>query len=89
MYALLVILGAVIAALGVVIAVPGWPLLGREFDGSIVTPGAVAVVGGLILVGLGLAVRVLSRIERALAARPLPRPVHHAWSVRLDRPWTA
>lgn len=74
MYALLVILGAVIAALGVVIAVPGLPLLGREFDGSIVTPGAVAVVGGLILVGLGLAVRVLSRIERALAARPLPRP---------------
>ena len=74
MYALLVILGAVIAALGVVIAVPSLPLLGREFDGSIVTPGAVAVVGGLILVGLGLAVRVLSRIERALAARPLPRP---------------
>ena len=74
MYALLVILGAVIAALGVVIAVPGWPLLGREFDGSIVTPAAVAVVGGLILVGLGLVVRVLYRIERALATRPLPRP---------------
>ena len=74
MYALLVILGAVIAAFGVVIAVPGLPLQGREFDGSIVTPGAVAVIGGLILVGLGLVVRVLSRIERALAARPLPRP---------------
>jgi len=74
MHALLVILGVVIAAFGVVIAVPGLPLQGREFDGSIVTPGAVAVVGGLILVGLGLVVRVLSRIERALAARPLPRP---------------
>jgi len=70
----LVILGGVIAVLGVVIDVPGLPLQGREFDGSIVTPGAVAVVGGLILVGLGLAVHVLTRIERALAARPLPRP---------------
>jgi hypothetical protein len=74
MYALLVVLGAAIAALGVVIAVSGLPLQGRDFDGSIVTPGAVAVVGGLILIGLGLTVRVLSRIERALAARPLPRP---------------
>ena len=74
MYAILVILGAIVAALGVVVAVPGLPLQGREFDGTIVTPGAVAVVGGLILIGLGLAVRVLSRIERALAARPLPRP---------------
>ncbi len=75
MYAFLLILGAVIAAAGVLIAVPGLPLDGREFDASIITPGAVALVGGLILIGLGLAVRVLGRIERALAARPSAQPV--------------
>jgi hypothetical protein len=73
MYAFLLILGAVTAAAGVLIAAAGLPILGHEFDASIITPGAVAVVGGLILIGLGLAVRVLSRIEQALAARPLPR----------------
>jgi hypothetical protein len=73
MYALLLILGAVIAVAGVLIGAAGLPILGHEFDASIITPGAVAIVGGLILIGLGLAIRVLSRIEQALATRPLPR----------------
>ena len=47
----------------------------RDYDASIVTPGAVAIVGGLILIGLALAVRALGRIEKALAARPLSHPV--------------
>ena len=75
MYAFLLILGAVIAAAGVVLIGPGLPFGGRDYDASIVTPGAVAIVGGLILIGLALAVRVLGRIEKALAARPLPHPV--------------
>jgi len=74
MYAFLLILGAVIAAAGVVLIGPGLPFGGRDYDASIVTPGAVAIVGGLILIGLALAVRVLGRIEKALAARPLPHP---------------
>jgi hypothetical protein len=73
MYVFLVILGALVALGGVVIALPGLPFEGREFDATIITPGAVALVGGLILIGLGLAVRVLSRIEKALAM-PLPLP---------------
>ena len=75
MYAFLLILGAVIAAAGVVLIGPGLPFGGRDYDASIVTPGAVAIVGGLILIGLALAVRVLGRIEKALAARPLGHPV--------------
>src|SRR5580692_4350444 len=75
MYVFLLILGAVIAAAGVVLIGPGLPFGGRDYDASIVTPGAVAIVGGLILIGLALAVRVLSRIEKALAARPLSQPV--------------
>ena len=74
MYAFLLILGAVIAAAGVVLIGPGLPFGGRDYDASIVTPGAVAIVGGLILIGLALAVRALGRIEKALAARPLPHP---------------
>jgi hypothetical protein len=74
MYAFLLILGAVIAAAGVVLVAAGVPIQGHEFDATIITPGAVAVVGGLILVGLGLAVRVLGRIEQSLAARPMSRP---------------
>ena len=77
MYAFLLILGAVIAAAGVVLIGPGLPLGGRDYDPSIVTPGAVAIVGGLILIGLALAVRVLGRIEKALAVRTLPHPVRH------------
>jgi hypothetical protein len=73
MYAFLLILGAVIAAAGVVLVAAGVPIQGHEFDATIITPGAVAVVGGLILIGLGLAVRVLGRIEQSLAARPVPR----------------
>jgi hypothetical protein len=75
MYAFLLILGVVIAAAGVVLIGPGLPFGGRDYDASIVTPGAVAIVGGLILIGLALAVRVLGRIEKALATRPLPHPV--------------
>jgi hypothetical protein len=74
MYAFLLILGGVIAAAGVVLIGPGLPFGGRDYDASIVTPGAVAIVGGLILIGLALAVRVLGRIEKALAARPFPQP---------------
>lgn len=77
MYAFLLILGAFIAAAGVVLIGPGLPFGGRDFDPSIITPGVVAIVGGLILIALALAVRVLARIEKALATRPLPHPVVH------------
>jgi hypothetical protein len=73
MYAFLLILGAVITVAGGILIAPGLPFQGREFDASIITPGAVAIVGGLILIGLGLAVRVLGRIEKALAVQPASR----------------
>jgi hypothetical protein len=91
MYAFLLILGAVIAAAGVVLIGPGLPFGGRDYDASIVTPGAVAIVGGLILIGLALAVRVLGRIEKALAARPLPHPVlqEEAAALAIEEPAAA
>jgi hypothetical protein len=77
MYAFLLISGAVIAVAGVLTAAAGLPILGHDFDPSVITPGAVFVVGGLILVAWGsslrLARRMLSRIEQVLPTQPLPR----------------
>jgi hypothetical protein len=73
MYLLLLVFGALLTAAGIVLAASGMPIHDRAFDVTIVTPGIVAAVGGLALIGLGLALRVLQRIEQALAARPMPR----------------
>jgi hypothetical protein len=88
MYAFLWILGAVIAAAGIVLIAAGAaPIEGHAFDASVITPGAVAIVGGLILIGLGLAVRVLNRIEQTLAARPVrPARPDAAGVVPAERP---
>jgi len=73
MYLLLLAFGAVLTVAGVVLAASGVSYYERAFDASIVTPGIVAAVGGLLLIGLGLALRVLGRIEQALAERPATR----------------
>ena len=69
----LLVLGAIVAAAGLVLA--PWGVVAPEgtFSVEVVTPGTIAAVGGLILVGMGLAVRQLQRIERALAVRAPPR----------------
>ncbi len=71
MYLVLLVFGALLAAAGLVLAVPGVSLHEHTFDATRVTPGIVAIIGGLVLIALGLALRVLRRIELALAARPI------------------
>jgi hypothetical protein len=71
---LLLLLGAVTAIAGVILVLSGVPVRDGTFDTEVVTPGTIAIVGGLLLVGLGLAVRQLQRIERVLAVRPMLRP---------------
>jgi hypothetical protein len=73
MYLLLLVFGALLSAAGIVLAASGVSIHERAFDAAVVTPGVVAVIGGLVLIGLGLALRVLHRIENAIAA-PMPRP---------------
>jgi hypothetical protein len=73
MYLLLLVFGAVLTAAGIVLAASGISIHDRAFDTSVVTPGTVAVIGGLVLFGLGLALRVLQRIEQSLTARQMPR----------------
>jgi hypothetical protein len=71
MYLLLLAFGGALSVAGILLAASGVSLHDRTFDTTIVTPGVVAAVGGLLLIGLGLALRVLQRIERALAHRPI------------------
>jgi len=75
MYLFLFAFGAVLSVAGLILAASGLSVHDHTFDVSLVTPGIVAVVGGLLLIGLGFALRVLQRIEHALETRPLmPRP---------------
>ena len=73
MYLLLLVFGALLTAAGVVLSASGISIHERAFDTTILTPGIVAVIGGLVLIGLGLALRVLQRIENVLATQPMPR----------------
>jgi hypothetical protein len=73
MYLLLLVFGAVLGAAGVVLSLSGVSLRDGTLDAAILTPGIVAAVGGLLLIGLGVGLRTLRRIEQALAVRPMPR----------------
>ena len=78
MYLVLFVFGALLTIAGVVLGTSGVSIHDRAFDPSLVTPGVVAAAGGLLLIGLGFALRVLQRIEMALASRPMPRAVRPA-----------
>lgn len=71
MYAFLLVLGAAITAAGLALVASGVSLQDRAFDVSSATPGIIAFVGGCILIGLGLVVRALVRVERALVTKPV------------------
>jgi hypothetical protein len=74
MYVFLLVLGALTTAAGLSLVASAVAQEGV----TAVTPGMIASVGGLVLIGLGLLVRELQRIERALAARPMPRATRPA-----------
>jgi len=69
----LLLLGVVTTAAGLALVASGLTIHDGAFNTDVITPGTIAAVGGLILVGIGLAVRELRRIERALTARPMAR----------------
>jgi hypothetical protein len=71
MYVLLLGLGAVLAAAGAALMGAGLSV----HDATVLTPGAIAGVGGLLVVGVALAVRALQRLERALRVLQAPTNV--------------
>jgi hypothetical protein len=73
MYLLFLASGAVVGAAGIILAIMGLPLRDGTFDAAVFTPGIVTAIGGFLVVGLGLGLRTLQRIEQALASRPTLR----------------
>ena len=65
----LLLLGVVTTAAGFALVASGASVREGALENDIITPGTIAAVGGLLLIGLGLAVRELQRIEQALAGR--------------------
>jgi len=74
MYALLMVFGVVVGAAGIALVGSGVSVQTHTFDPSVITPGMVAIVGGLLLIGIGIAVRQLGRIEKALARLAVGTP---------------
>jgi hypothetical protein len=75
MYVFLLVLGGLIAAAGAALMASGVSIKAHTLDSTFVTPATIAVIGGCILIGLGFVVRALQRVERALVARSVSRPV--------------
>jgi hypothetical protein len=67
MYLFLLAFGAVLSVAGLLLAASGLSVHDHTIDGSLMTSGLIAVVGGLLLIGLAFALRLLQRIEQALA----------------------
>lgn len=73
MSVVLYVLGVLSALAGVAAMVSGIPVKEFSFGDTLIGSGATALVGGLILIGLGAAVAQLQRIAEFLGARPLAR----------------
>src|SRR5436190_23579325 len=74
MHMALFVLGLLVAAAGFVTIGFGIPNYAFGFGNTLIIAGTVAVACGLILIGIAMAVRQLSRLADALGTRPMPRP---------------
>jgi len=73
MSVLLSVLGVLSVLAGVAAIAVGIPVKEFSFGNTLIESGTVAVVGGLIVLGLGAAIAQLHRIVEMLGARPLSR----------------
>jgi hypothetical protein len=78
MYVSLLVLGGLTSAIGLALVATGLTAHEAPLDPEFMTSGTIAIIGGLVLVGLGFAVRALQRIEALLAARAAPRTARPA-----------
>jgi hypothetical protein len=75
MYALLLMFGTAIVAAGIALVGSGVSIQDHTFDPGVITPGVVAVVGGLILIGLAFILQQLRNIEKAIVSRAVMGPI--------------
>jgi hypothetical protein len=69
----LLLLGVVTTAAGLILVGSGLGFRDGTFQTDILTPGTIAAVGGLLLIAFGLAVREMRRIEQSFALRSAAR----------------
>ena len=74
MYALLLSLSIIAAAIGVFTIGFGISVYQSSFGNSLIIAGTVAAVGGMVMFGLAVAVRQLRRMADAMGSRPAPAP---------------
>jgi hypothetical protein len=74
MYVSFLIVGTAIVAAGIALVGSGVSIQDHTFDPTVITPGAVAIVGGLILIVLAFVLQQLKNIERAIARRSVVSP---------------
>jgi hypothetical protein len=75
MFAFFWVAGALVTLAGLALVATGVMPRDAAVDSGILTAGTIAAVGGLLLIGIGVAVRELRRIEQAMANRP-PHATH-------------
>ncbi len=73
MSVILLVLGIMLAAAGVALIGFGIPIKELSFGPTLILAGVVALVGGLVLIGLAAVVAELARVRAALKA-PLQAP---------------
>ena len=78
MYLVLLSVGLLITAAGFLTIGFGIPINAFSLGNTLIIAGTVAVVGGLILVGIAAAVRQLNRIAEGLNGRAMARPAKAA-----------
>ena len=78
MYLVLFAVGLLVTAAGLLTIGFGIPINAFSLGNTLIISGTVAVVGGLVLIGLAFAIRQLNRIAAALNARAVTRsaPTH-------------
>ena len=86
MYLVLFAVGLLITAAGLLTIGFGIPINAFSLGNTLIISGTVAVVGGLIMMGLGAAIRQLNRISVALNSRPLARPAANAIAAQASAP---
>src|SRR5882757_9411734 len=74
MSGILYAVGAFAAVAGVVMIGFGIPVNEFSFGNTLITSGVTALVGGLIVAGLGVVVAQLQRLAEALVSRTPARP---------------
>jgi hypothetical protein len=72
----LLVVGLLATAIGAIVVGFGVPINEFSLGNTLIIAGTTAMMGGLIVVGLALAIRALNNVAQVLGGRPLPAAAH-------------